>query len=182
MNYVTGYEELKNIASSELLKRCESEEYTGDYKRECARILLERGDMTEEKFAQLTEKEEDKYQPPHKRAVPKTLEECYKSDSVSDAIWNFSKGVEKAGVILLVIIILAGLAVSLVDCYVMKEVSGEDFNAGNFLANLALWGMYAFIEYWALGFVSKLLAGLASIVQSNRITSNVALYMSKERE
>lgn len=182
MNYNTEYEELKNIISSELKNRCYSDEYTVEYKRECAGILVERGDMSEEEFDQLIKETVDNYQSQQKITVPKSLEECYKSDSVSDAIWNFGKRVERAGVILLVIIILGGLVLSFYNGYAMKEVSGEDFDSVAFFASLAVWGMYAFIEYWIFELVSKLLTGFASIVQSNKITANVALYNAKDKE
>jgi len=187
MDFETYYEELKSCSSELLRERMNSEEYREEYRRACERILREReiGMQQEPVFKEETTEEEPLND--LEREVPASFEECYKPDKVSEAIYDWSIGVKNWGYVLLAILILVGLVLSITGSFVTYtemagpsydryEVTREEFDVGLFLTNIFTWVIYAFVEFCVCKAVSLLLAALASIVRSNRITSNIALY------
>ena len=108
-------------------------------------------------------------------------------------MYDWSIGVKNWGYVLLVLLIIAGVALSVMNSFVtytemtgplyeQYEVTVEKFDVGIFLASILTWIIYAFLELGTCKAISLLLTALASIVQSNRITSNIALYKaSKEK-
>ena len=194
MDFATYYEELKSVSSELLRERATSEEYTEEYKKACKKILEERADGSQQE--PILENESIPEEEPLSdldREVPTSFDECYKSDKVSEALYDLSIGVKNWGYVLFAILLIAGVVLSVMGSFVTYtevqeglydtyEIVKEEFDAGIFFANIVSWIIYAGIEFGACKVISLLLTALASIVRSNRITSNVALYnASKEK-
>lgn len=169
------YDKANKVDSSELRNRLDSEAYCDEYKRVCAKILLKRGNITEEEFDKFTKNIGGGKTCEQGWGVPDTLEECYRKDKVYQDILKLSVSIEIVGRIIFVILLLLGVAEYFISSYAIYE----EFDVKLFSAHMTKYIIYAFIEYYSVTFMAKMLAGLASIVQSNKVTSKVALYMAK---
>lgn len=187
MDFATYYEELKSCSSEMLRERADNEEYTEEYRKACEKILQERENGAEQEPPLKEDITEEEPLYDLEREVPASFEECYKADKVSEALYALSEKVSTWGTALLVILILAGVVISIMSglatttstaetLYEQYEITEEAFDVGNFFTNILSWSIYAIVEYALCKFISLLLTALGSIVQSNRITSNIALY------
>lgn len=117
------------------------------------------------------------------KSVPKSFEECYKKDNVSTNLWQWGERIEKLGRIFFFILIIAGPVISaVIGAYDEEygEFDWDDFNFGAYFLTLLSYALYAFIEYCVYHVLALLFCSLASIVQNNNITANIALYNSKD--
>lgn len=193
MDFATYYEELKSCSSELLRERVDNEEYTEEYRQACKKILQERESGAQQEPSSKEETTEEEPLNDLEREVPVSFEECYKSDKISEALYALSEKVSTWGTALLVILILAGVIISIMaslttttstveTLYEQYETTEEVFDVGVFFTNIFSWSIYAIVEYASCKFISLLLTALGSIVRSNRITSNIALYKaSKEK-
>lgn len=124
------------------------------------------------------------------KQIPKTFEDCYKTDSVSKELWHWCEQIEKWGLILFIIVIVVGLIFSIDTSIVEKEVIVKEatswrdaeteiktvFEFENFLISLLYVAISALLEYVIYHVIALLIGALATIVQSTRITANVSLY------
>ncbi len=193
MDFETYYKELKSCSSELLRERVTNEDYREEYRQACKKLLEERdcGIQQEPSFEQESLEEEPLYD--LNREIPYSLDKCLKPDKVSEALYNLSDSVKKWGYVLLVILILTGVVLSVMASFItftdlegpwydQYEVTKEVFDVGIFCTNILSWIIYAIIEYGACKVISLLLTALASIVRSNRITSNVVLYNANKEK
>lgn len=122
--------------------------------------------------------------------IPKTFKDCYKTDSISNDLWHWCENLERWGKILFILIIVGGLILAITDSITEKEVvireatSWRDaeteikksFDTNAFIYVALETTFYAIIEYIMYHIIALLIGALATIVQSTRITANVALY------
>ena len=87
--------------------------------------------------------------------------------------------IENWGRVVLILLIIGGCIIAvLTGMQVGRETLGDDTLPvlGTVFFTALQWGLYALIEYCVYHAVSLLMCSLASIVQSNRITSDLAVY------
>ena len=124
----------------------------------------------------------------NQKNIPRNLEECYRQNDVSADLRSWGKKAEKLGKVLFIIIIIAGIIVSLATSITSKTVikgsyysytdTETDFNFQLFLIKSVTYAIYAFAEYCIYHIVVLLMYSLAEIVQNSSITANIALYNS----
>lgn len=116
-----------------------------------------------------------------KRYPPKSVQDCFRPDNLSQTLWGWAQNIENGGRVVFLILIICGLFVVITtgtNTYDELEYADN----GMFLTFLAVlvvvlqWGLYSFVEYCAYHALSLLMGALASIVQSNRITSDLVAY------
>lgn len=116
-----------------------------------------------------------------KRYSPKSVQDCLRPDDLSQTLWRWAQNIENGGRIIFLILIICGLFVVVTTGTSTYDKLKYDDN-GMFLTFLAVlvvvlqWGLYSFVEYCVYHALSLLMGALASIVQSNRITSDLAAY------
>ena len=117
-----------------------------------------------------------------KRNPPKSLKDCLQTDKVSQRLWEWAQNIENWGRVILVLMLIVGVA----DTYFvwigtsqLDELLYSADNSTRFLSAIGTalqWIFGAFIEYCVYHAIALLMCALASIVQSNRITSDLASY------
>ena len=193
MDFETYYQELKSCSSELLRERVTNEEYREEYRQACRKILEERACGTQQEPSFEEDKTEEELLCDLNREFLYSLDECLKPDKISEALHNLSDSVKKLGYVLLVILILTGVVLSVMGSFItytelegplydQYEVTKDIFDVGIFCTNILSWVIYAVVEYWVCKVISLLLTALASIVRSNRITSNVALYNANKEK
>ena len=126
------------------------------------------------------------------KRIPKNMEECIKPDSVSSNLWVWCERLEVLGKVLFWIIIVLGLFTAITTAISTDEiVSGSyykyterktSFDIVVFITLIIEVLIYAFIEYCVYHVLALLIGALASIVQNTKVTANLALYNSIEKE
>lgn len=118
------------------------------------------------------------------KEIPKTFEDCYKTDYVTKNLFGWADRIERWGFFLLILIIIFGIINTIftgITTYQEVDVLGssDDATISTILAvltSLFTCALYAFIEYCIFKAISLLINALASIVKNTRITAKVALY------
>ena len=114
------------------------------------------------------------------KEIPKSLNDCYKTDNLTKNLWIWCERIEKVGIIFFRVLIVLGIIISIIGL-----INDMDYNEDQALPNLittfTTWGIYAFIEYVSYHVIALLIGSLASIVQHTKITANVALYNCKKQ-
>ena len=118
-----------------------------------------------------------------KREPPASISDCLKTDILSQTLWEWAQSIENLGRIVLGILIICGIVVTVFTGMSTSQEYGSYISddegivviAATILAALQ-WGLYAFIEYCVYHATALLMGALASIVQSNRISSDLAVY------
>ena len=116
-----------------------------------------------------------------KRTVPASVSGCLKQDKLSQALWQWAQNLENYGRIILLVLVICGCITTISTGMSTYDGLRYDDNRGmaTFLAAAVTalqWAFYAFLEYCVYHALSLLMGALASIVQSNKITSDLALY------
>ena len=128
--------------------------------------------------------------------VPKTLKDCYKTDSITENLWSWCIRLENWGKILFWILIVGGLILAITSSIVEKEVvikeatmwsSAETelrktFDFGIFFSLAIDTALYAFLEYCAYHIIALLVGSLARIVQNTKVAADVAIYNAAKEE
>ena len=124
-----------------------------------------------------------------KKKVPGSFEECYKPDIVSTNLWVWGERMEKLGKILFISLIICGIILSITTSISTVQIekgiyttTETNFSFQTFISILITYAFYAFIEYCAYHVIALIICSLASIVQNNRITANIALFNSAKAE
>ena len=116
-----------------------------------------------------------------KRYPPKSIQDCLRTDNLSQTLWEWAQNIENGGRVVCLILVVCGLFV-MMTTGVSKYDELEYVDNGGLLTFLAVlsvtlqWGLYSFVEYCVYHALSLLMGALASVVQSNRITSDLAAY------
>ena len=127
-----------------------------------------------------------------KKRIPKSFKDCYRTDSLTNNLWEWCERLEKIGLFLFWVIIVVGVISTIVACAetvnAFGGLSGAEIRylqeSGTeipnvfivFIKNALLWALYAFIEYFTYHVLALLVGSIASIVQNTRITADLALY------
>lgn len=118
--------------------------------------------------------------------IPKSLKECYQTDSVSMGLWKWCEKVEKWGNIFFYIILVIGIILSYMQS---KTVSMNyygnietEFSFGLFFASMIIWIIYAVLEYAACKVIVLILSSYAHMVQNTAISTKIALYTAYRNE
>ena len=110
------------------------------------------------------------------RSIPKSLQACCQQDYVCDRLWQWSKVIQILGAVCSGLLAVAGLFTGAS----VASVAYNGFTA--FLGTFGLFLLYAGLV-WLSTYVSALvIAGFATLVHSNNISSNVALYTASKTE
>lgn len=182
MDFDYYYDLLKNVSTEELMARQDDEQYVKEYRFVCKKLIeaRESGQEEEPRF------EEGKFKNAYieefdsDREIPKSLDECRKMDKTVKALYAFADYVERYGLIILILIIIGGIFVSLTGAIVIDGFEETDFNAVYFISNLFVYIVYAIITHFVYKTIAAFISGFASIVYSNKITSNISLYSAKK--
>lgn len=182
MDFDYYYDLLKNVSTEELMARQDDEQYVKEYRFVCKKIIEARasGQEEEPRFEEGDFKKAYNEEFDSDREVPKSIDECRKMDRTVKALYSFGKAVERCGFIILILIIIVGIFQSAMAAMVLDEFEETAFNAFYFIANFMVYFIYAFIEYFVYKTIAAFIAGFASIVYSNKITSNISLYSAKK--
>ncbi|WP_405354068.1 hypothetical protein [Ruminococcus sp.] len=102
--------------------------------------------------------------------VPNNIEECKKFDEISKKVANVSDSLEAIGVVLCIIILIAGV--------IFSFANHDIFGGWGVFISLLVSVVIAFINYYAFHISSAIVMGVARIVYNTEVSSNVALYNS----
>lgn len=121
--------------------------------------------------------------------VPKTLDDCIYSDSVSKNLWSWAERLERWGKILFFILCGIGILAAIQDGKIVHEYYKEmdlyelalkgitvPSVADAVIDTLFKWALYAAIEYFSCHALALLVGALASITQNTLISTNIALF------
>lgn len=107
----------------------------------------------------------------NKKRIPKSIEECYKIDPVSNDLWNWCEKVEKYGKIIYWVLGILGLLCA----FLIADLENEfDIKIFIFFC-IILEAIISFI-YFLFHLVAVVIGSLASIVQHTKISADVSLY------
>lgn len=166
------------------MARQDDEQYIKEYRYVCKKLIEARANGQEEeprfeegefKNAYIEEFDSD-------REVPESLDECRKTDKTVKSLYTFANNVERYGVIMVILIIIVGIFQSITGAIVLNEFEETAFNTIYFLSNLFVCIVCAYITYFAYKTIAAFISGFASIVYSNKITSNVSLYSANKEK
>jgi len=136
-----------------------------------------------------------------KKRVPKNFKECYTTDPVSENLWSWSERLERWGALICFIMVIVGIVEILTNAIEASNLLDElnirtdDLRRASIeygvelktpveeaMDTMILWVFYCFLEYCAYHVIALLVGSLASIVQHNKITANIALYNAAKGE
>lgn len=117
----------------------------------------------------------------YQKSVPKSLEECYKQDNVSENLWYWGDWIESLGKILFIALIIIGLIVSIAASGTFAEVkryTKTETSSGFlvFVETAIPYAIYAFVEFCVYHVLALALYALARIVQDNNIIAGIASF------
>lgn len=107
--------------------------------------------------------------------IPKSLNECKRTDGTVSAVRFWAENFEKWGERILVFLLVIGVIETILSGISAAEID-EEMVFGVVISSLIQWFFYAVIEYAAYNFISTILYALGSIVESARTSANVELY------
>lgn len=111
----------------------------------------------------------------NEKRIPKTLNECTKPNYTVNELNLWAERVENWGRILLALLIIAGIALTIVEAVSFIDAD-EDMILPTVISSVIAWGIYAFLAYCAYHIISLLLHALADITHHTMISANVALF------
>lgn len=114
--------------------------------------------------------------------IPKTLEDCYKEDSVAKELKSWSERVESFGSTALAGLVVIGVIVSVVGSFQPDRHGDVEFSFSAFLASALIWGIYVGIEYIAYKVLGLILVAYAKMVQNSSVSARVALYQVSKKD
>ena len=124
------------------------------------------------------------------KSIPKTLKECCQTGSLAADLMAWYGRIQSLGSILMIVLIIAGLIVSIAGSYSTQVVTHgyyytytdteTTFSWTVFFTSIATWTLYILMEYVAYNVLSLLLASLSAIVENTSIAANVALYTASK--
>ncbi len=113
------------------------------------------------------------------KQIPKTLNECIRTDSTVSNLHAWAERLERWGETLFVILIVVGVIATIIEAAALVDVN-EDMIFPTIVTSIITWGLYAFIEYCAYHVIALLISALASITQHTMISANIALLESSK--
>lgn len=106
------------------------------------------------------------------KKIPKSFQDCYKTDNVTNNLWSWAERLETIGIVIAVIVGIAGLIIGI--------VMSEDSDGVSLLISFFGAPIAAFFEYISFHIIALLIGSLASIVQSTKISADIALFTNKD--
>ena len=114
----------------------------------------------------------------NEKRIPKTLNECIKTNSTVSDLYLWAERVENWGNILLALLIIEGIIFTIVEVVSLIDVN-ESMIIPTIITSIITWGLYVFLAYCAYHIISLILHALASITHHTMISANVALFESQ---
>lgn len=121
-----------------------------------------------------------------RRTIPKRFEECVREDAVSSRLWSWCNILESLSTILPIISIAVDMIAGYGNIIISGGVVSEESVSGANSEKITLFVQYvpiliamlwkALLIYVSFHCAALLIGALASIVQSTRISSDLALY------
>lgn len=116
-----------------------------------------------------------------KKTMPKTINDCIKSDEVGKNLWDWAAVLEKLGILLCIIIIIWGIvsAFSQANQAVVNYSSNyktnttNEFNGMVFLTTIVTYFIYAFIEYCIFHSIALLIGAFGGIYENTKQTAKL---------
>ncbi|MEE1053640.1 MAG: hypothetical protein U0L33_04810 [Acutalibacteraceae bacterium] len=109
------------------------------------------------------------------RKTPNSIEECKTNDLLTTNLCRWSERVNNIGIIVAILIAFAALVIGI-------YMADDWYEPSAFFICLLIGVVIAFFEYLTFRVIALLIGSLASIVQSNKIASNIALYNCSKSE
>lgn len=100
-----------------------------------------------------------------KRNPPQSVQDCLRTDGVSQTLWEWAMSIENWGRVVLILLIIGGCIIAvLTGMQVGRETLGDDTLPvlGTVFFTALQWGLYALIEYCVYHAVSLLMCSLQS--------------------
>lgn len=126
------------------------------------------------------------------KIIPSNLKKCYETDNVAKNLWVWCERLETLGKVLFWILIISGVILALTSSITtVEETHGvyytytteeTEFDFNIFVNAILSTALYAFIEYCTYHILALLIGSLASIVQHNKISADIALYTATKNE
>ena len=107
--------------------------------------------------------------------IPKSVEECYKTDEVISALIKWSRDILTWGKLFITLTCNCGLVISII-----AGMEAEELLA--FIVAFLPFALSAFAEYCIFKFISFILYVIASFHENSMITANVALYCAAKED
>lgn len=118
-----------------------------------------------------------------KRKIPKSIDDCTEVDPVSEELWGWAESTERLGKILLGVYIAYGILSAIMGAFIVDNYgSPEGFDFMLFIPEIVkciICGILISILYHL---IALLIASLATITQSTRVTAKLAEYRTRKAE
>ncbi len=120
-----------------------------------------------------------------KKEIPKNIEECYKTDPITQNLWVWAERLERWGLVICVFmaivgvieIISTGIQVAEILSGYNQYMSTDYYSVSDAVFDCLLnWVFYCFLEFCVYHVLALLVGSLATIVQNTKISANVAIY------
>ncbi|MBQ3123956.1 MAG: hypothetical protein IJC09_00855 [Clostridia bacterium] len=126
---------------------------------------------------------ENMFKKASKRKIPKSIDDCTEVDPVSEELWGWAESTERWGKILLVIYILYGIITAITTAIVVDAYGSPDgFNVALCISGVIKCAIYAVLAYILYHLIALLIASLATITQSTRVTAKLTEYRVRKAE
>ena len=115
------------------------------------------------------------------KVIPKTINDCRKTDPVSEQILRWTDSVSFIGNIIITLNVIAGLVISIVLGVCIWDISDEYISwFWPCITGLAITTVNVLIIHIVFQFIKMLFSALASIVLNTRVTADVGLYTASK--
>ena len=114
--------------------------------------------------------------------IPHKLDECCEADNTTKELLRIANLVETWGGFILVGILILGVVFSIITGYIVSDISYDVSPFAGFVPSFVIWLIAAVIEFVTYHLLALAIRALASLVQSTRVTANVALYNAYVKE
>lgn len=104
------------------------------------------------------------------KTIPKSLDACNKCPIVVYELWHWARFLETSGIVLFVIYIIVGIALSI------------GFQGDDFCLSIVGGVVLGFMSYAFSKAIALLIGGLAALIYNASISANVAIYESTKKE
>lgn len=115
-----------------------------------------------------------------KKPIPKTLEDCTKSEAASK-VQTWASRTEDWGAVVCFLLVVVGLLTAFLSAGIAGKDSGSTAALTFFLSFLP-WCIGAVVAHFSFRLAAVLLEALASITLNTAVSANLALYEAAQKE
>ena len=115
-----------------------------------------------------------------KKPIPRTLEDCTKSNAASK-VQKWASRMEDWGAVVCFLLVIIGLLMAFLSAGITADVEGNTA-AFTFFLTFLPWCIGAVIAHFAFRLAAVLLEALASITLDTAVSANIALYKAAQKE